>query len=67
MAPVALSGYERALVAQRHEGDRLVPEVAAPEKLRLVGHCLDGALGDVAHARHTARSRQEAAAGRAGG
>ncbi|HVG98332.1 MAG TPA: hypothetical protein VNK05_15600 [Chloroflexota bacterium] len=50
MAPEAPSGYERKLLALREVADRLVPEVGAGEKLRLVGHCLDGMLGDVAHA-----------------
>jgi hypothetical protein len=50
MAPEALSGYERELLALREAADRLVPEVGAGEKLRLVDHCLDGMLGDVAHA-----------------
>ena len=50
MAPEALPGYERDLVALRAEVDRLVPEVESREKLSLVGHCIDGALGDVAHA-----------------
>jgi hypothetical protein len=53
LAPEALPGYERDLLALRDEVDRLVPEVGAQERLRLVGHCLDGALGDVAHALRT--------------
>jgi hypothetical protein len=46
----ALLGYERELVTLRDEVDRLVPEVATNERLRLVGHCIDAMLGDVARA-----------------